>query len=216
MTELRTLLEEKLLIRREKKDVIQQLPSKMREMVILNPELVELNDRQLKQASNKVENAGLKGVEKHGALLRYFGETARAKARAVGEYIIDLLETDKKFLVFGHHQSMLDELQAQIGPVCAEHKFSFIRIDGSTGSETRQDLVREFQSKSNCRCALLSITAANSGITLTEASLVVFAELFWNPGILGLCFVWFYNFFLLHLCSKHPLTTKPTHIRFGK
>ena len=41
-----------------------------------------------------------------------------------------------------------------------------------------------FQTDDNVRVALLSITAANSGLTLTAAQLVVFAELFWNPGIL--------------------------------
>ena len=82
MTELRTLLEERLLIRREKKDVIQQLPSKMREMVILDPSRVELNIRTLKLASNKMEQVHLKGMEKRGALLTYFQETAKAKAKS--------------------------------------------------------------------------------------------------------------------------------------
>ena len=182
MTELRTLLEEKLLIRREKKDVIQQLPTKMREMVILNPNLIELNVRSLKVASNKMQNDDLKGMEKRGALLGYFQETCKVKAKAVCEYVIDLLEADKKFLVFAHHQNMLDELEKE----CLTHKYEYIRIDGSTNSEKRQHFVDKFQNDDNCKCALLSITAANSGITLTQAHLVVFAELFWNPGILGI------------------------------
>ena len=44
--------------------------------------------------------------------------------------------------------------------------------------------MKAFQQKSSCKVALLSITAANMGITLNAASLVVFGELFWNPGIL--------------------------------
>lgn len=31
--------------------------------------------------------------------------------------------------------------------------------------------------------AVLSLTAANMGLTLSAADLVVFAELFWNPGV---------------------------------
>ena len=60
----------------------------------------------------------------------------------------------------------------------------FLRIDGSTNSVMRKHLVDAFQCDDNVRVALLSITAANSGLTLTAAHLVVFAELFWNPGIL--------------------------------
>jgi len=44
-------------------------------------------------------------------------------------------------------------------------------------------MVQTFQDDNRCRVAILSITAANSGITLTAAHLVVFAELFWNPGV---------------------------------
>ena len=182
MNELRTLLEEKLLIRREKKDVIQQLPTKMREMIILNPDLIQLNTKSLKQASNKMEE-NLKGMEKRGALLGYFQETSKAKSRAVCEYVLDLLEQDKKFLVFAHHQNMLDVLEQEL---LANKYDNYIRIDGSTHSEKRQSLVDKFQTTDACKCALLSITAANSGITLTQANLVVFAELFWNPGILGI------------------------------
>lgn len=119
-------------------------------------------------------------MEKRGALLKYFQETSKVKAKAVCEYVNDLLESDKKFLVFAHHQSMLDELEDEL----EKKKYEYIRIDGSTSSENRQMLVQRFQNSEKCQCALLSITAANSGITLTQANLVVFAELFWNPGIL--------------------------------
>ena len=179
MSELRLLLEEKLLMRREKRDVMEQLPSKIRELVILNPSLIELNTKSLKNASNQMQNT--KGMEKRGALLAYFQETSKVKAKAVCEYVSDLLESDKKFIVFAHHKTILTELEQ----LCETNKYDYIKIDGSTNSEKRQFLVNKFQNTETCQCALLSITAANSGITLTQANLVVFAELYWNPGILG-------------------------------
>lgn len=181
MTELRTILEEKVLIRREKKDVMSQLPSKIREQIILDPGLIELNTKSLKQASNLMKEENLKGMEKRGALLAYFQETSKVKVAAVCEYVNDLLETGKKFLVFAHHQNMLNEIEA----VITKNKYDFIRIDGSTNSEKRQALVDKFQNDDECLCALLSITAASTGLTLTKATLVVFGELFWNPGILS-------------------------------
>ena len=40
-----------------------------------------------------------------------------------------------------------------------------------------------FQKDEKVLVALLSITAANAGITMTAAQLVIFAELSWNPGV---------------------------------
>ena len=59
----------------------------------------------------------------------------------------------------------------------------FIRIDGRTNSEQRNYLCKKFQHNDDISVAILSITAANAGINLSAASLVVFAELFWNPGV---------------------------------
>lgn len=64
-------------------------------------------------------------------------------------------------------------------PQCVPH----IRIDGSTSSSDREDLCQQFQLSTRHSVAVLSITAANMGLTFSSADLVVFAELFWNPGV---------------------------------
>ncbi len=66
---------------------------------------------------------------------------------------------------------------------CKHYLQRYIKIDGSVSSDERKKLCDNFQLKDNVRVAVLSITAANTGLTLTSANLVVFAELFWNPGV---------------------------------
>jgi len=58
-----------------------------------------------------------------------------------------------------------------------------MRIDGRSSAEQRGVLCDRFQRDETVRVAVLSITAANAGINLSSASLVIFAELFWNPGV---------------------------------
>ena len=95
-------------------------------------------------------------------------------------YFQDLLQGGNKFICFAHHATMMNT----IADMLDEEKVHFIRIDGSTGSSLRKYLCDAFQTDDKVRVALLSITAANTGLTLTAAHMVVFAELFWNPGIL--------------------------------
>jgi hypothetical protein len=60
-----------------------------------------------------------------------------------------------------------------------------VRIDGSVPSSERAVRVRKFQTNAQVRVALLSMTAAGVGLTLTAASSVLFAELHWTPGVLA-------------------------------
>ena len=101
-----------------------------------------------------------------------------AKIEAAKTYILDLLSNDIKILIFAHHQKLLNEIETCLNT----NHYSFIRIDGSVDNEKRQELVNNFQEKEDIKAAVLSITAAGVGFTLTAASTVVFAELYWTPA----------------------------------
>ena len=58
----------------------------------------------------------------------------------------------------------------------------YIRIDGMTDPKLRDGMRKRFQEDASCRVAVLSIKAAGTGLTLTAASTVLFAELTWVPG----------------------------------
>ncbi|VDL46541.1 unnamed protein product [Hymenolepis diminuta] len=122
----------------------------------------------------------LNGVEKHGEVLRLFKETCQSKIAVVKQYITDLLENGRKFIIYAHHQEMLDALSQLMD----SKKVEYIRIDGKTSSDQRGASCDLFQTSSTCRVALLSITAASTGLNLTASNLVVFSELYWNPGVL--------------------------------
>ena len=114
-------------------------------------------------------------------LLYHLTVDFEAKLKAVKDYVKELLNTtNDKFLLFAHHKVMLTALAG----VISDAGVGYIFIDGSVSSESRKEQVDRFQTQDSVRVAVLSITAANAGITLTAASSVIFAELFWNPGVL--------------------------------
>lgn len=178
MTELQLILEESIMIRRMKSDVLDQLPPKRRELVVLDPSLIKAG--RLKRHAKMMASTTVTDEAKRAAMLQYFHETASVKLPALQQYLSDLIETGRKVILYAHHTEVLDALSSLL----MEKSVDFIRIDGRTNSEQRSVVCKKFQREPTCMMALLSITAAGTGLNLTAASLVVFAELFWNPGAL--------------------------------
>lgn len=182
MEELHLYMKEKIMIRRLKSAVLQQLPTKRRQMVVLDLSMKTKWKKDKKIFINELEKISTieKPSDKNVALLPLFSKTAELKLPVVKDYIFDMLEGGRKLLIFAHHRIVLNGICEGL----AKSKYHYVRIDGSTPSDVRQSYCDIFQHDDKCLVAVLSITAANTGITLTAASTVIFAELFWNPGAL--------------------------------
>jgi len=135
-----------------------------------------------------------------------FRLTGLAKKEAVADYVEYLVLADCKFLLFAHHQAVLDHMQQKLEKL----KTGFIRIDGKTPSKKRDDLVNEFRTKPEKQVALLSITACGQGLNLQVCSTVVFAELHWTPGMLQQAEDRVHRMGQKHCVNVHYLIAKDT------
>ncbi|KAM1083062.1 hypothetical protein ACFX19_021920 [Malus domestica] len=187
--ELHNLMKATVMIRRLKNDVLSELPVKRRQQVFLD--LAEKDMKQInalfrelevvkgkiKACQSKEEVDSLKFTEKN-LINKIYTDSAEAKIPAVLDYLGTVIEAGCKFLVFAHHQSMIDSIYQFL----LKKKVGCIRIDGSIPTVARQAYVTEFQEKDSIKAAVLSIKAGGVGLTLTAASTVIFAELSWTPG----------------------------------
>ena len=193
-----------IMIRRLKKDVINQLPPKKRQKIEIQTDTKiikkikslnvksEMLYKELNKFKNNLnyiknifdndnDNGNLnEGRNENNMFNKLYMLTAEAKVKGVKEYIHYLIENKCKFLIFGHHRIMLDSIEEEVKKL----KVDYIRIDGEVKPEERQVSVDRFQSDEACLIAILSITACYTGITLTAASTVIFSELYMTPAIM--------------------------------
>ena len=144
--------------------------------------LEEINNNSNNKKNNK-ENSEEKEPEEETILNKFnkaYAMTGEAKLPGIRDYVNYLVDNSCKFLIFAHHSEVLDAIEE----VIITDKIGYIRIDGKVAIEKRQDLVNKFQTDEDCLVAILSITACATGLTLTKASTVVFAELHFTPSIM--------------------------------
>ena len=192
-----------IMIRRLKKDVMNQLPPKKRQKIEIQTDskiikqitAINLSSEKIMDKFNELNNTSINPnlvsyvndddiEDGNDNLLNLFNKvyklSAEAKTSGVKEYIHYLIDNKCKFLIFAHHIVMLDAIEEEVKKL----KVDYIRIDGKVKLEKRQEYVQKYQKDETCLVAILSITACYTGITLTAASTVVFSELHMTPAVM--------------------------------
>jgi len=181
LRELHNLLGKKCMIRRLKKDVLQDLPDKTRSVIPLEISRSEYDFAESdfinwlrEESPEKVERArGAMGLVKLGYLKRL---ASSLKLKGSIEWIDNYLsQSDGKLVIFAIHKKTISKLREH-------YKGLAVVVDGSVSGERRQEAVDQFQKLKKVRIFIGNIQAAGVGITLTAADTVVFVEMGWTPG----------------------------------
>lgn len=203
LDELQHELREHCMVRRLKKDVLSELPRKIRQIIpIENEKALRAERKALEKLEARLADLEAqktlaylkddpKAYEKAVAQLRAARqfefremtklrhETALAKIPQVVEMLHEELEdTDRKIILFAHHADVIDAYAKAFGSLA-------LTLDGRVPLPKRQDLVDRFQSDPSIRVFIGGIYVAGVGYTLTAASLVAVAEPVWVPGDLN-------------------------------
>ena len=143
--ELRLLLQEFILFRRDKSDFQHEFPQKNRRIVQID---LSVTDRRFIKWHNHCMKNKAETIPK-----TYFHITCEEKVPAVCEYVCRLLqdEAQGKFIVYTQHKMMRDGLEQ----MCQRIQSSCIRIDGATTD--MQDQLFKFENDENVKIAILSM-----------------------------------------------------------
>lgn len=185
------------MVRNLKEDVLADLPTKVRERVLLPVQDTEAKRIFLESIKrlDAAASSSNRTKQQQYEIMMLWNEQVTLRIPPVIDYFKQLWtsaskeEKDKKeppsalpqkWVVFAFHSAMMDALdelaQFQLG-------WKTIRIDGSVPSAKRQVLAQQFQTDPNVRVAILNLQAGSTAITLTAANVLYFAECHPNDKI---------------------------------
>lgn len=102
-----------------------------------------------------------------------------AKLDRIAADIDNAVEQGSKVIVFSQYTHTIRVLSALL----REKKIGFTTLTGEDDQDSRQSAVDRFQNDDECKVFVANIKAGGVGITLTAASIVIFADMDWSPAI---------------------------------
>lgn len=162
-----------------KEDVLKDLPSKVREIVVMDtdprkPDVVQFDE----QLSGRLESSGFEPPSDLGGYAIVRHENGKAKVQWVAKMVTEYLfnNPDESIILFAHHRDVVTQLADRL-------KWYWLEVvQGGISNERRTKIEDAFQS-GKCRLIIGNIDAMNLGLTLTKASRVIFCEYAWTPAL---------------------------------
>ena len=190
-TELLNFLLKSIMIRRDKREVLKDLPPKRREFKYIGipNKIIRMHEAAEMDLSNAVRDYRIRGLSSEErsekrmlaiTALNYLRQVVgMAKAEQTLEIVRPTLEAGEKIVIFGHHKAVLDKLEEDL----TKAGFKNVRIDGQVTGNKRQKLIDEFQNDPDCKVMVASILAMGMGVNLVSASSVFIVERQWTPAV---------------------------------
>jgi SWI/SNF-related matrix-associated actin-dependent regulator 1 of chromatin subfamily A len=162
----------RVMMRRLRKDVLPDLPSKTYTDVVINGTSKALErrlDQMMETWSDTLEDEMLPSFEEFSGIRR---ELAESRIPAIEEMADDAEESNTPIIVFSAHRAPVEHLGSRDG---------WAKILGGTSSQDRQAIVEDFQA-GRLKGLALTIGAGGVGLTLTRAWKAIFVDLDWTPA----------------------------------
>jgi helicase SWR1 len=99
------------------------------------------------------------------------------KLQRLADLLRELQSRGSRALIFTQMTSVLDILEQFLNI----HGYRYLRLDGSTKIEQRQDMMERFNRDTRIDVFILSSRSGGVGMNLTGADTVIFYDLDWNP-----------------------------------
>jgi SWI/SNF-related matrix-associated actin-dependent regulator 1 of chromatin subfamily A len=158
------------MIRRSKKEILPELPPINR--IIIPMPLDNIDEYLYIKAEYDIAEA----KEQRELEKKMYHKVFSLKSGGIVEWIANWLEMnpEESLVVAVYHIYALDILIAKFNKIA-------LRIDGAVSSVKRQGIVDQFQ-QGKKRILFIQLIAGGVGVTLTKASNLVFAEMWYVPG----------------------------------
>ncbi len=191
-TQLKRLVEP-FILRRNKQEVLKELPDKIENTYMMNfsedeQKLYLANLSQINQSLQEMLNVEAPDRIQVLAMLTRLRQIcceprmvyenihhASSKLRGCMELIEALARSKKKILLFSSFTSALDLIAEEL----RKHSISYVMLTGSTEKLKRKQLVDQFQSD-DTTVFLISLKAGGTGLNLTAAQAVIHYDPWWN------------------------------------